>query len=102
MLDTLNLMPGHRVKMLQFFQNEARNAARAAHERTLDDANVRAREVAEAEARQAEELKLLRMRNQELEEAMEQSLVATHEERSREVDESDQKAVSELGLNEYR
>ena len=79
-LDTLNLMPGHRVKMLQFFQNEARNAARAAHERTLDDANVRAREVAEAEARQAEELKLLRMRNQELEEAMEQSLAATREE----------------------
>ena len=45
-LDTLNLMPGHRVKMLQFFQNEARNAARAAHERTLDDANVRARRCA--------------------------------------------------------
>jgi hypothetical protein len=71
-LDQLNLMPGHRIRMLQFFQNESRNAARAAHERTLDEANRRAAEVAAAEARQAEELKLLKLRNRELEEAMEE------------------------------
>ena len=61
-------MPGHRIKMLQFFQNESRNAARAAHERLMDDANERARDVAAAESRKEHELSLLRQRNQELEE----------------------------------
>jgi hypothetical protein len=71
-LDQLNLMPGHRVRMQQFFMNEARNAARAAHERELELANAHARDVAAIEKGREEELRLLRMRLAELEEDLEQ------------------------------
>lgn len=67
LLDQLHLMPGHRVRMIQFFQNESRNATSAAHSRMLDDANARHKEVSAAEARNEEELKLLRMRLLEME-----------------------------------
>ena len=40
LLDSLRLAPGHRVRLVQFFQNEARNAARAAHEKLLELANA--------------------------------------------------------------
>ena len=42
--------------MVQFFQNEARNAARATHDQMLELANAQAREVALVEKRSEEEL----------------------------------------------
>ena len=62
------MMPGHRVRMIQFFQNESRQATQQAHQRMLEAANRRAKDVRAAEASNAEELKLLRMRLVELEE----------------------------------
>ena len=56
LLDGLNLMPGHRVRMVQFFQNEARQATEQAHRKMLDDANARAKDVLKAEARNEEEV----------------------------------------------
>ena len=66
LLDNLNLMPGHRVRMVHFFQNAARQATQQAHERMLDDANARAKDVLAAEKRNEEELELLKMRLSEL------------------------------------
>ena len=79
LLDSLRLAPGHRVRLVQFFQNEARNAARAAHEKLLELANAlpddedeplepldEARDV-DAMEQTAYEMQLLRERVAELE-----------------------------------
>lgn len=69
-LEALNLAPGHRVRMTQFFQNEARNAARVAHEAMLDAANARARQVTAEDRKREEEVRLLRLRLAELEDEL--------------------------------
>ncbi len=73
LLDSLHLAPGHRVRLTQFFQNEARNAARVAHEKLLELANA-APDEDEADGRASEralarerELQQLRQRVAELE-----------------------------------
>ena len=68
LLDNLNLMPGHRVRMIHFFQNSARQATQQAHESMLDAANARAKDVLAAEKRNEEELELVKMRLSELQE----------------------------------
>jgi len=68
LLDSLNLAPGHRVRMEQFFQNEARKVAHASHEQLLSAANhSAARDVIAAERAREEEVRLLRRRVAELE-----------------------------------
>ena len=66
-LDRLHLAPGHRVRMVQFFHNEARKASRAMHEAMLAHANSEARFESRAAREREAEMAQMRQRLRELE-----------------------------------